>query len=171
MDSKNILYSKGNNDECKTPRYAVEPLLKYIDKTKIIWCPFDKENSEFVKSFINNGNKVIFSHIDNGQDFYTYEPKEYYDYIISNPPFTNKAKIFQRALYLGKPFLLLAPCTWFNDSAIYRLFKEKEMQIMFFDKRVKFENSGIVQNKITFASCYLGLDILSKQIIFEKIKI
>ncbi len=64
----------------------------------IVWCPFDKEESNFVKqlskwAFID----VVFSHIDNGQDFFNYEPKEW-DIIVSNPPFTNKRKYFERAL-------------------------------------------------------------------------
>lgn len=45
MKSKEILYSLGKNDECYTPRYGVLPIIKYLPKDKIIWCPFDKENS------------------------------------------------------------------------------------------------------------------------------
>ena len=30
------------SDECMTPFYAVDPLVKYIPKGKKIWCPFDK---------------------------------------------------------------------------------------------------------------------------------
>lgn len=29
------------SNENYTPYYAVDPILKYIDKTKTIWCPFD----------------------------------------------------------------------------------------------------------------------------------
>ena len=39
-------------DEYKTRVYAILPLLKYIKSGSIIWCPFDKEHSEFVKVFI-----------------------------------------------------------------------------------------------------------------------
>ena len=74
MNSKKILYSKGNNDECFTPDYGVEPILKYIPKGAIVWTPFDKSDSEFVKQ-ISKTNKVVYSHIDNNQDFFTYEPK------------------------------------------------------------------------------------------------
>lgn len=87
MNSNNILYSKGSNDECYTPAYGVEPILKYIPKGAIVWCPFDKSDSEFVKQ-ISKTNKVVYTHIDNGQDFFTYEP-EGWDIIISNSPFTN----------------------------------------------------------------------------------
>lgn len=83
--------STGKNDECWTERYAVEPLLKYLEpfRDKIIWCPFDTEESEFVKVFKENGYNVVFSHIWNGQDYFTYEPDKW-DLLISNPPFTGK---------------------------------------------------------------------------------
>ena len=67
LDSGKLMYSKGNNDECYTPHYAVKPILKYIPKDAIVWCPFDTEESEFVKQ-ISNTNKVEYSHISTGQD-------------------------------------------------------------------------------------------------------
>ena len=48
LDSGKLMYSKGNNDECYTPDYGVEPILKYIPEGDIVWCPFDKEDSQFV---------------------------------------------------------------------------------------------------------------------------
>ena len=92
MNTKGIRHtSTGKNDECYTKRYAVEPLLEFLEpfRNQIIWCPFDTEESEFVKFFRENGFKVVFSHIDNGQDFFQYEPDQW-DLIISNPPFTGK---------------------------------------------------------------------------------
>ena len=56
-----------------TPNYGVEPILKYIPKNAVVWCPFDKEDSEFVKQIRQSGHKVIATHIDNGENFYTYE--------------------------------------------------------------------------------------------------
>ena len=41
-----------------TPDYGVVPILKYIPQDAIIWCPFDKEDSEFVKQIREMGNKV-----------------------------------------------------------------------------------------------------------------
>lgn len=172
IDSQNVLYSKGNNDECMTPRYAVTPLLKYLDKykDKIIWCPFDKEESEYVKVLIENGFKVTLSHIDNGQDYYKYEPEKW-DVMISNPPFTNKRKIFERALSFNKPFALLMSNTWLNDAAPKQIFKDTDWQLLMFEQRIKFLNNGIVQDKITFSSSYYCMDILPKQIICEKLDI
>ena len=45
------------NDEFYTPKYAIEPILKYLDSKKTIWCPFDTEDSLFVKTFKQNGFK------------------------------------------------------------------------------------------------------------------
>ena len=57
MTNEYLRTSRGKNDECYTERYAVEPLLDYLEpfKDKIIWCPFDTEKSEFVKVFRENG--------------------------------------------------------------------------------------------------------------------
>lgn len=124
INSQKILYSTGKNDECYTPAYGVAPIIKYIPKNAVVWCPFDTRESEFVKQIAENGNKVIASHIDSGQDFYLYEPDEKWDVIISNPPFTNKRKIFERALSFNKPFALMFPLTWLNDAAPKLLFIE-----------------------------------------------
>ena len=166
MGSKDILYSKGKNDECYTPDYGVTPILKYIPKEAIIWCPFDKEDSEFVKQ-ISKTNKVIYSHIDNNEDFFLYEPKRW-DIIISNPPFTKKRKFFERALSFNKPFALLMSLVWLNDSAPKQLFEDKDLQLLMFDKRIKFADMG---NKITFSSAYFCYNLLPKQIIMYKLNV
>ena len=170
MDSGKVLYSKGGNDECMTPSYAIYPILKHIPKNLVIWCPFDKKDSEFVK-VLSKTNEVIYSHIENGEDFYNYEPEKSWDIIISNPPFTNKRKIFERCLSFNKPFALLMSNTWLNDSAPKQLFKDKDLQLLMFDKRIKYENNGIVQDKITFSSSYYCYNFLPKQIIMEFLNI
>lgn len=170
INNFNNIYSIGNNDECYTPKYAVEPILKYLPKDKIIWCPFDRNDSNFVKLLKSNGFNVVNTHIDYGQDFYEYEPKEW-DIIVSNPPFTNKRKIFERCLKFNKPFALIMTLTWLNDTAPKELFlnANKDLQLLMFDKRIFFLNNGIVQDKIPFASAYFCCDLLPKQIIIEPI--
>ena len=164
IESGKVLYSKGKNDECYTPVYAVLPILEFIPKNKIIWCPFDTKESEFVKILTKKGFNIVHSHIENGEDFYLYEPKEW-DIIISNPPFTNKRKIFERALSFNKPFALIMSNTWLNDSAPKQLFKEKQLQLLMFDKRIKYNEN----NKITFSSSYYCWNFLPKQIIMRNL--
>ena len=167
IDSRKVLYSPGKNDECITPDYGVKPIIKYIPKDAVVWCPFDKEDSEFVKQIRENGNKVIATHIENGQNFFTYEPDEHWDCIVSNPPFTGKRKIFERALSFDKPFALMAPNTWWNDAAPAQVFKDKDLQILSFDKRIRFSVDGKTENKITFMTAYWCYNFLPQQIVFE----
>ena len=164
IDSAKVLYSKGNNNECYTPKYVVEAILPFIPKDKVVWCPFDRSDSNFTIVLKENGYNVINSHIDYGQDYYDYEPP-HWDIMVSNPPFTAKRKIFERALSFGKPFMLLMSNTWLNDSAPKVLFKDKDLQLLMFRNRIKFLNNGIVNNKITFSSSFYCYDILPKQII------
>ena len=59
--------------------------------------------------------------------------------------------------------------TWLNDAAPKQLFKEKDLQLLMFEQRMKFLNNGEVQNKITFSSSYFCYNFLPKQIIMESL--
>ena len=170
LDSGKLMFSGGNNDECYTPDYGVQPILKYIPKDAIVWCPFDTQESEFVKQ-ISQQNEVTYSHLDTGQDFFKYEPDRW-DCLISNPPFTNKRKFFERALSFNKPFAMIMTNTWLNDSAPKQLFKDRDLQLLMFDKRMKFISpDGRDNNKITFSSSYYCWNFLPKQIIMEELNV
>lgn len=87
------------NDEFYTPKYAILPIIKYITQKgfRTIWCPFDTEDSLFVKVLKDKGFKVINTHISQGDsgDFFQIEP-DGYDCIISNPPYSLKNEVFER---------------------------------------------------------------------------
>lgn len=171
LDSKKLMFSDGNNDECYTPDYGVTPILKYIPKNAIVWCPFDTEESEFVKQ-ISQQNEVFYTHISTGQDFLIYTPDFEWNVIVSNPPFTNKRKFFERALSFNKSFALIMTNTWLNDSAPKQLFKNKDLQLLMFDKRMKFHSpDGRSNDKITFSSSYYCWNFLPKQIIMETLNV
>lgn len=159
------------SDEVYTPSYAVKPLLKYVDQNMIIWCPFDTEESEYVKEFQKAGNKVIFSHIDNGQNFFEYEPEKY-DVIISNPPFSIKDDILKRLNELGKPYAMLFPLPTLQGQKRFDFLKNS--QALIFDKRINFfkdYQTKEIQKGISFASIYICKNFLPKDLIFEKLEI
>lgn len=79
------------NDEFYTPRYAIEPILKYVPNDATVWRPFDTEESNFVKMLKERGNTVVATHLQSGQDFF--ETYVDCDYIISNPPYSIKADV------------------------------------------------------------------------------
>ena len=169
--SQKILYSGGKNDEKYTPRHAVFPILEYLPQDWVVWCPFDTEDSEFVKQ-IQKTNKVIHSHIWEGKDFYEYEPDEHWDCIISNPPFTKKRQIFERALSFDKPIALLMTNAWLNDKYSKWVFYEsnRNMELLMFDKRIHFINpDGSIEKKTTFSSSYYCSNFLPKDIVLKKL--
>lgn len=103
--------ASSGNDEFYTPAYAITPLLRHLpppsSKRPItVWCPFDTEQSLFVKTFRLFGYQVIATHISAGYDFFKTEPPEC-DYIISNPPYSLKGEVLERLFSLGTPFAML----------------------------------------------------------------
>ena len=168
--SNQVYYYNGGGDEQLTPRKTVEILLPYIThlKNKIIWCPFDKEDSNFVKVLTENGYNVVYSHIEYGQDFFKYEPDEW-DVIISNPPYTNKRAFWERCLGFGKPFTLPLPLNILSDSVINTTMKGKEDDfcLLIPSRRTKFYNAITKQvgNSPTFKASYFGYKIFEKPII------
>jgi len=174
MKASQVWYENGGGDEQYTPKETVELLLHHIghlhDKT--IWCPFDRDDSQFVQVLRSHGYKVTNSHIDYGQDFFEYEPKEW-DCIISNPPYHNKRKFWERCCDLGKPFLLLLPVNILSDSVIVETLREREREREFCmlipNRRTKFYNAktGEIGGNPTFKAVYMGLSLLQEQIILE----
>jgi len=165
MRSRDVLYSPGRNDECYTPAYAVRALVPHLPRGLTYWCPFDREDSRFVVELDRAGLDVVYSHLDYGHDYFEYEPPEW-DVMVSNPPYTNKAGVFRRALSLGKPFALLMTLTWLNDRAPKTLFRERQLQLLMFEERVLYAGQ---EAKITFSSAYFCCDLLSRQIVMDSL--
>ena len=169
-----INYSKnGAYDEIYTPEYAVKLLLKYLPKDKVIWCPFDTENSNYVKVLKENGYKIIYSHISEGEDFFTYEP-ENYDIIVSNPPYSIKTNVLKRCYELNKPFALLLPITTLEGVERNKLFRKYGIQVLVLDKRIDFyPATPHKENKKSgcwFNASYFCWKLLPKDLMFEELK-
>lgn len=166
------------SDEVYTPAYAVRPLLKYLDMhfhpahRITIWCPFDKEDSEYVKLFRADGYNVIATHIDNGQNFFYYEPEQHYDFIISNPPFSCKDDIIKRLYELNKPYAILLPIPSLQGQKRFPYMKDCEALI--FNKRINYYTDiekKQVQKGVSFGSFYLCRNFLPNDLIFEELEI
>lgn len=120
--------------------------------------------------FPRGGYNVVRSHIDEGKDFFTYEPEEY-DVIVSNPPFSLKDKILQRLYELDKPFAILLPLNSLQGKSRYKYFKQG-IQLLSFDQRVGYHNlehMDIPVEGSPFATAYFCRDILPRDLIVEKL--
>lgn len=173
MKNKRYLQScrKVEGDEVYTPFYAVKPLLEFIPKDKIIWCPFDEDWSAFVQTLKEEGYKVVNSSLNDGQDFFEYEPSEW-DIIISNPPFSKKDKVIERCYELNKPFCLLLPITALQSEKRYKCFV-KGLELLLFDKRVDYhtwQNFEFYKTGNHFASAYFCKNILPEKIVFRTLE-
>ena len=158
-------------DEYYTPRILVEAIYPFVEKmfpqpaNTTIWCPFDTENSEFVRLFESKGYKVIHSHLWEGKDFFTYTPDEPYDCIISNPPFTRKLDVFARLYGLGKPFAMVCGLPILNYQEVGEFFLDKELQLLIVDKKVSFDG-----NTASFNNSFFCYRMLPKDLMFTHLK-
>ena len=171
--NKGYLTAKTNkaSDEYFTPEYAVKPLLKYFERDQLIWCPFDKKDSAFVSVLEGAGHRVIASHIDNGENFFFYEPEDY-DIIISNPPFSCKDAVLARLAELKAPYAMLLPLPTLQGQGRFKYLKD--CQTLIFDKRINFyqdEERTKIAKGVAFASIYICKDFLPRDLIFEELVI
>jgi hypothetical protein len=165
--------ANSGNDEFYTPIYAIEPILKYIKPNSTIWCPFDENESLFINRFIAEGHKVIATHINNGEDFFTYKVPEC-DYIISNPPYSLKGEVLQKLFDIGKPFAMLVGVVGlFESQKRFDMFKNNDFEILYMNRRIAYFKDYSEQKPSLnppFSSVYLCSKMLPKQIVFEEIK-
>ena len=160
---------KGKTDEWYTPASAVEPIIKYITQHSVVWCPFDTEESNFVKLLRQRGFQVISSHIDEGQDFFTYEPKQW-DIIVSNPPYSIRNEILAKAISFNKPFALLMNTNGLFDSKIrFDMFKAINFSLYYLRGRVNYmkEYGLLEKSSPPFQSAYICRGLSNDKIIFQ----
>lgn len=157
------------NIEAYTPKYAVDIIVPYLSKEKVIWAPFSKDEHNFANYLREKGFNVVNTHIEGGADFLTFVPDFHFDIILDNPPFKNKTKFVEKAISYGKPFALFLPLNSFGDNGIPKLFMKNnlEPQMLIPDKRTEFENQK--NNGISFKTVYICNCILPKQIIFTEL--
>jgi len=161
------------NDEFYTPSYAIKPLFKYIKPNSIIWCPFDTDQSLFVRLLKKQGYSVINTHLTNSGNFFEIAPPEC-DYIISNPPYSLKYEVFVKLFEIGKPFAMLVGVVGlFESQKRFNLFKDNDFEVMYFNKRISYFKSYEDQKPSLnppFSSVYIAKGLFPKQINFETIE-
>lgn len=164
--------ANSGNDEFYTPYYAIEPPLKYIKPNSTIWCPFDTDESLFVKTFEKLGHTVIYTHINDGYDFFETTPPEC-DYIISNPPYSCKGEVLERLFSFNVPFAMLVGVVGlFESQKRFNMFKNNDFEIMYMNKRIAYFKDYNEQKPSLnppFSSVYVCHNMLPKQIVFEEI--
>lgn len=130
-----------------------------------------RNGQHFTKLLRGGGYNCVKSHIDDGKDFFKYEPDEW-DIIISNPPDSIKDAIIERVYNLNKPFALLLPLDSLQGKRRYECFKNG-VQLLSFDNRIGFHRLHSMDKTIEstpFASAYFCKDVLPKDLIIEHLE-
>lgn len=118
-------------DELYTPKYAIYPLLPFLDKEIKIWeCASGK--GDLAKHFREEGFEVR-----EGYNFF----EDYFkdaDVIVTNPPYSMKDDFLERAFEIGKPFAFLLPLTALEGIKRGKLYRENGIQLIIPNRRINF---------------------------------
>ena len=110
-------YSDEWYTDIKTVNKMIE-LLNPLPKSKIL-CPFDTENSNFVKQLKEQGHEVIY-----GINDFLKSNKYNFDYIITNPPFSIKDAVIEKCLESGKRTCLVLPIEALGGVKRHEIFEK-----------------------------------------------
>ena len=166
---KNVMigYMKNvKNDEFYTPKEAIYPLLKYLDKNKIYWECTDFGDSNITKVLKENGFNVIATRKEEF-DFLKNDPVFDFDVIITNPPYSIKDKFLKKCYELDKTFALLLPITSLEGKIRGKLYREKGIELVVLDKRINFMKE---KKNVWFNTSWFCHKICNRQLNFEKVK-
>ena len=160
---RNGIINFKNDDDYETSKYIWEMLVPFIDKNHIIYEPF--YCSGLSKQYLNElGYKNV---IHNDEDFYNNYDKYKYDIIVSNPPFSDKKKIFTKLKEIDKPFIMIVPVSTITKKFFTNNYKYDDITLLIPNKRLQFSKKGNTLSRCWFDTLFLCYKMnLKKQIIF-----
>lgn len=162
-----------NGDEYYSPQNVVDMIVPYVMRGghKRIWCPFDKGDSNFVKTFKGLGLEVVNGHIETGQDFFGYQTPQG-EIVVSNPPFSRRDDVLKHLYELNVPFAVTLYLNGLFDSKGRReMFKRYGVELLIPDGRMKFFRPGTkLLNAPNTQTVYVCHKLLDKQIEFSDFK-
>ena len=135
---KPILMNQGHTNEIYTPEYAINPLIPFLNKYKIIWdCAYGK--GHLAKAFNKKGFKCIgreeLDFLNDGEYSEEWNKSEI---MITNPPYSIKDKFLEKAYSLGKPFAFLMPLTALEGIKRGDLYNKFGIQLIIPNRRIDF---------------------------------
>lgn len=169
MKKTMVNYMKNDKyDELYTPEYAINPLLKYLPKDKIIWECTDFGSSNITKVLKKNGFQVVSTH-KKDFDFLKDTADFSFDIILTNPPYSLKNQFLQKCYEYKKPFCLLLPITSLEGIERGKMFREYGVELMVLDKRCNFIYDNSKKNN-WFNTSWFCWNILPSKLIFESLE-
>lgn len=126
-------------DNCQTPPYAVDLLLDTTRLSGRIWEPAPGDGL-LARRLRERKYDVLTTDTD---FFYTTPPGvgslHVVDWLVTNPPFSQKYKWLERCYDLAMPFALLMPSDTLFAGGAQRLFKRYGINVLIPNRRINFK--------------------------------
>lgn len=165
MNSISINRYKGDlTDEWYTPVNVVFKMLKEFPPNKgdTIICPFDTESSNFVKILKEQGYHVIYGITDFMEKIYEF------DYLITNPPFSEKDNVIARCIEIGKPSVLILPVEALGGVKRHKLYAKTKLGVYIPTRRINYISiDGKQKKSVAHHSIFIKLNNHENTIQFE----
>lgn len=157
---------KDKTDEWMTPIEVVDlcyDLLKVPTGAKVL-NPFDTAQSQFVKRASARGYVSI-----HGINDYVESDSYEFDYMATNPPYSFKDQIIERALQYGKPAALVLPLDSMGGVRRHKLFKQYGYPSIYVpSKRISYiDEQGTQRKGAAFHSVVMLLNTGESCILWE----
>ena len=143
----------------ETPEWAADKAVCHIlmpkfGTSKIVWEPC-VGGGRIKTALEKSGYKVIGTDLYPGpsdgepRDFLKWQPEEW-DIIMTNPPYGDaKNKCLQRAIELGKPWLMLMPLDTLTSKGRHTIFSEVVCEFWMESTKMYFTHNGEEVNAST----------------------
>lgn len=125
----------GGHDDCQTPPYALDPLLPYLPKDKLIWEPAMGKGL-LAMALRLKGYEVYAT----GDSYFEQTPPDNYIH-VTNPPYSLLEEWITEAVAQGRPTALLVPVECIGAAGVqHQLFEvlQEQVEIILLSPRVDF---------------------------------
>ena len=150
---KNHLTGNELSDEWYTPKFIVDKCIDIVKdeltREGTILLPFDTEKSLFVREIDKQMSDMVLCY--GMRDFIEGENYKC-DFIMTNPPFSIKEKVFEKCLEYEKDFMLVLPETFVFSVKFYNLLQKYNFNYKIYSpkQRVYFIDQYGNQNRPNF---------------------
>lgn len=162
---KQALINGAKSDEWYTPVEVVKMMLSVYppkDGDRVL-MPFDTDKSNFTKVITQDYDPLAIYGIN---DFLT---KDYeFDYLITNPPYSNKDEIIAKCVETGKPCVLVLPIDTLGGVQRHKLYRKTNISIFVPTRRIKFiSENGEHKKSPANHSVIMMINAPKTEILFE----
>jgi hypothetical protein len=163
---KNNITGSIYSDEWYTSQTTVDKAIELLnpEPNSLILCPFDSENSLFVKTLEAMEHSVIY-----GINDFVDGQFRLCDYIITNPPFSIKDKVIQKVYEYGVKAVLIMPIDALGGVKRHEMYKEYGYPSVYVPSRriAYYDEQGHLRKGSSFHSVIMSFNQGESELIWE----